>query len=77
MNAEYSVPTGPACISSISKIINCSANAPIISLIKKGDFQGRWKKGLQTLNQDAIAKIVVEIPGIFLHKDNQAEWTIQ
>jgi len=28
------------------------------------------EKGLQTLNQDAIAKIVVEIPGIFLHKDN-------
>jgi len=35
------------------------------------------EKGLQTLNQDAIAKIVVEIPGIFLRKDNQAEWTIQ
>jgi len=44
MNAEYSVPTGLACISSISKIINCSANAPIISLIKKGIFKEDGKK---------------------------------
>ena len=44
---------------------------------QKRGFSRKMEKGLQTLNQDAIAKIVVEIPGTFLHKDNQAEWTIQ